>query len=361
MGRALRVGVVGTSWWVELEHLPGLASRGDAEVTALCGRNPERLAAVALRHGVREVFTDWREMIRRADLEVLLIATPNLLHHPIALAALEAGLHVMCEKPLALDLAQAREMAARARAAARETLTFFTYRAVGAAAAVKRLVGEGFLGTPFRASAFYLKDSHLRPERPLTWRMRRAEAGTGVLADLGSHLVDLLRFFVGEFVQVCGQWQTPMPERPGGRADADEDCAFLAELEGGAQALVHASKIVAGRGNYQRVELCGREGTLVYEADPGGGGPSFAGRVLCARPGRPELVPLALPADLAAGLEGEEQAGRLLAYRRLTDPFFAALAGQGGGGHPDFQDGAAVQSVLEAVASSAERGGWVRI
>jgi predicted dehydrogenase len=299
-------------------------------------------------------------MIARGGLDVLVIATPNALHHPQAMAAIDAGLHVVCEKPLALDVSQAREMAARAGAAGRRTLTFFTHRAVAAAAHVKRLVGEGFLGRPLHVSAEYKSASHLREGKPLAWRMRRAESGTGALGDIGSHVVDLVRWWLGDFSRVAGQWQTFARERSGGVADADEDCSFLAQLACGAQGVFQASKLVPGRGNYQRVELSGSQGTLVYEAEPGFDA-TWEGRVLAGRSDAHGLAPVALPRDLAAGLDAaDDRAGRNEAYRRLTDPFFAAIRG-GGSVSPDFHDGAAVQAVLDAVALSAEHGRWVDV
>src|SRR5512136_1400730 len=183
----LRVGVIGTSWWADQEHLPGLQARPDVDVVALCGRNPERLEAMAAKYNVRQTFADWRRLVARAGLDVLVILTPNVLHHPQAMAALDLGMHVICETPLALNATLARELAARADAANVKTLTFFTHRAVAAAAHVKRLVGEGFLGRPLSVNAMYLAASHLDPNRPLAWRNVRAQAGVGALSDVGTH------------------------------------------------------------------------------------------------------------------------------------------------------------------------------
>jgi predicted dehydrogenase len=355
-----RVGVIGTSWWADLEHLPGMRSRPDVELSALCGRDRSRLEAMAAKHGVPATFTDWREMIARGGLEVLVVATPNALHREQALAAIAAGLHVVCEKPLAMNAGQAREMAARAEAAGLKTLTFFTHRAVAAAAHLKRLLGEGAIGRVHHVGAEYFSASHLKPGKPASWRMRRAESGTGVLGDIGSHLLDLVRWWVGDFERVAGQWQTLTRERNGGAVDADEECSFLARLAGGAQAVFQASKLVAGRGNWQRVELHGERGSLVYEAEPGVD-PDWLGRLYAGRPEGQGLAPLPPPPDLAAGLAGPDpQACRNGAYRRLTDPFFQAIRG-GGSVSPDFGDGAAVQAVLDAVAESAERGAWVDV
>jgi predicted dehydrogenase len=350
-----RVGVVGTSWWSDLEHLPGLRARGDVEVAALCGRNPERLAEMAARHGAARTFTDWREMLAAGGLDAVVLATPNDLHHPQALAAIEAGLHVICEKPLALDAGQAREMASRAEAAGRKTLTFFTHRAVAAATHVKRLVDDGFLGRLVQVSAAYLTASHLE-EKPLAWRMVRARSGTGALGDIGSHVVDRVRWWAGDVARVVAQWQTLHRA-----VDADESCSFLAELASGAQAVFQASKLVAGRGNWQRIELNGTRRTLVYEAEPGFD-PTWEGRLFVGNAERPGLEVLPLPGELTRGLDGPDvQADRNEAYRRLTEPFFAAIRSGGGRPRPDFADGAAVQAVLDAVARSAEEGRWVDV
>lgn len=356
----LRVGVIGTSWWAELEHLPGLASRGDVELAALCGRDPARLAAVAARHRIPETYTDWRELLARGRLDVLVVSTPNLLHRAQALAAVDVGVHVICEKPLAMSLDEAREMADRAEARGARTLTFFTHRALAASAQAKRLLDGGLLGRPLHVSATYFTNSHLRPGKAAGWRMRRAEAGTGVLGDIGSHLVDLVRWWLGDFTRVSGQWLTATRQRGGVETDADEQVSFLAQLACGAQAVFQATKLAAGRGNLQRVELLGTQGSLVWEAEPGFD-PTWEGRLWTARPEETRLEPVPIPPDLARGLDTPDpQANRNEAYRRLTDPFFAAIR-DGGRARPDFRDGAAVQAVLDAVAESAERARWVDV
>ncbi|MGC3999277.1 MAG: Gfo/Idh/MocA family oxidoreductase [Anaeromyxobacter sp.] len=299
MAGRVRVGVIGTSWWAELEHLPGLRSRDDVEVTALCGRDPARLAEVAGRQGVPHTFTDWHALIRSGRVDAVVIALPNALHHPVAMAALQAGLHVICEKPLALDLARARELAETARAAGRATLTFFTHRQVGAVAQLKRLVERGALGQPVHVSASYFTASHLKPGKAAAWRMMRAESGTGVLGDLGSHLVDLVRWLLGDLTRVSAHWLTVTPERDGVVTDADESVSFLAQLACGAQGVFQASKLVAGRGNQQRLELHGTAASLLYEAEPGYD-PTFEGRLWLGRPDRSALEPVPLDPDSAA-------------------------------------------------------------
>jgi predicted dehydrogenase len=241
-----------------------------------------------------------------------------------------------------------------------KTMTFFTHRAVAATAHVKRLVDEGFLGEPRHVSAMYLSASHLDPSKPLAWRMVRAEAGTGALGDTGSHLIDLVRWWLGGVARVAGQWQTFVRERPGGAADADDAATFLAQLACGAQAVFQANKLAAGRGNYQRVELYGSQGTCIYEAEPGYDA-TWEGRIFAGRADKYGIEQLHLPKQLVAGLNTkDEQANRNEAYRRLTDPFFAAIR-NGGAVSPDFNDGAAVQAVVDAVAQSATSGKWVDV
>lgn len=364
MADRIRVGVIGTSWWVDLAHLPGLGARGDVEVAALCGRDPAKLGALAAKFGVPATYTDWRALLAHPGLRAVVIATPNVLHPEQARAALDAGLGVVCEKPLALAAADARAVAARARTAGLAGMTFFTHRTVGAAAQVKRLVARGFLGRPLHASAQYLTSSQLKPGKPFSWKMNRAESGSGALGDIGSHLVDMVRWFLDDgYAAVVGQWQTLPVARAGGTADADDDCSFLARMTSGVQAVFQFTKLAPGYGNLQRVELHGTEGTLVYEADPGGD-PTWEGRVLAGRGLAGGVTPVPLDADLVAGLAGvPEPASRAEAYRRLTDPFFQAVAGRAPAAAvtPSLEDGAAVQAVLDAVAASVERGAWVEV
>jgi predicted dehydrogenase len=352
----LRAGVVGTGWWAEIEHLPGLRSRSDVEVRAICGRNPERLKTIADKFAIPNRFTDWREMIEKGDLDLIVIVTPNVLHHPIAMAALKAKMHLICEKPLAMNAAQAHEMAALAAANQRKTLTFFTHRALAAAAQMKRLVSEGFLGKPLHASAVYFSASHLKEGKPASWRMRRSEAGTGVLGDIGSHVIDLVRWWLGDFARVSAQWQTVTRERPGGAVDGDESVAFLSQLKSGVPCTIQASKLVAGRGNFQRVELFGDRASLIYEAEPGIDA-DWIGRLWSGHADSVGLTKMEL--HNTQGLE-TQQGGRVEAWRRLTEPFFAAIQ-NGGSVSPDFADGAAVQEVLDAVATSAEQKRWIEI
>jgi len=142
------IGVVGTSWWAEAMHLAGLANHPQANGVAVCGRHQERAEALAQQWDIPEEYNDYRDMIAQADLDAIVIATGNDSHYPIATAALEAGLHVLCEKPLALDVAQAEEMTRKAAEKEATTLVPFTYRFMPTNRYLKQLVDEGFIGRP---------------------------------------------------------------------------------------------------------------------------------------------------------------------------------------------------------------------
>ncbi len=369
MSDRLRFAVVGTRFWSEGFHLPGLSARGDVTIAALCGRDRAHAQAVAARFDWPALYTDWREMLARERLDGIAIVTPNALHHPIALAAFDAGLHVICDKPLALDAQQAREMLERARAKKRQHLTMFTYRAMPAARRVKELIDAGYLGRPYHVTGVYYHTSLLDPSRPVAWRMQRAEAGAGTLADLGVHLVDLTRWWVGDFARVSGHLATYTRVRPDPRTgtptpvDADDAAVFVAELAGspGAQGFFHVSKVTGGRGNYIRLELYGSEGALILEADPGNR-ENWIGTLLGARRGDHDFNDLEVPARLAAGFDKPDTALSLAAaYRVITDPFFAAIRANSASAPEvpsSFVDGLAAQEVIDAVVRSAASGRW---
>src|SRR5687767_14051826 len=146
MPTIVRIGVVGTSWWADGFHLPSLASHPRAEIAAICGRDRVRAEALALKYGIPAVFADYREMIDTGGLDALVVLAPDALHYQIVMQGLEAGLHVVCEKPLALGAVQARDMYEQAEAAGVVHMTFFTWRWVPYCRYLKQLVDEGFIG-----------------------------------------------------------------------------------------------------------------------------------------------------------------------------------------------------------------------
>ncbi len=354
----VRTAVIGTSWWAEGAHLPGLRARPDVELAALCGRNPQRLAEMAAKYAIPRTFTDYHAMLAEVRPEVVVVATPNHTHAPMTLAALEAGAHVICEKPLALDAAQAAAMLARAEALGRRHLVLFSYRGLPAPRFLKTLIDDGYIGRPHHVQGTYLHASWLDVNRPANWKFLKAEGGSGVLHDLGAHVIDLVQWWLGPAVRAAGSLRTFIGERP--RADGtrvavetDDAAACVLELAEGAQVTLQVSRVAPGRHNYQRFELYGDRGVLVYEYEQAW---AHLGRVWGARAGEGELRPIPLPDDLAAGFAGPETFPAV--YRALTDPFFASLRAAGPAAAPSFFDGLAAQRVIEAVLRSAESGRW---
>ncbi|OGO41285.1 MAG: hypothetical protein A2Z04_05115 [Chloroflexi bacterium RBG_16_57_9] len=369
----MRVGIIGTSWWVETAHLPGLLAEPRAEVVALCGRNAVRLNALADAHGVPLRFADYREMLDRAQLDVVVVSTPNVTHHPMTLAALDAGAHVICEKPLAMDVAQAREMLERAEAAGRRHMTFFTWRALPSVAWMQKLIHQGYIGTPYFVNAAYFSPLAADPDKPAVWRLLKAQAGSGALGDIGAHMIDMLRWCLGEFRQVIGLMTTRVPRRPALQAewsdlftgtdpvppspsramtdvDADDVCAFVGNLVNGSQVSCQVSFLAHGRDNFQRLEIYGNEGALIHELSEIA---PLTGRLLGARRGEQQFNPIPLPPELTAGMD-DERVAMAAKYRRLVGPFFEAIE-QGGEFAPSFVDGLRVQEVIDAVIRSGER------
>lgn len=366
MSNPLRFAVVGTRNWSASFHLPGLAARSNVILVALCGHDRIAAQARAQQFSISHVYTDWREMIEREPLDGIAIGTPNHMHAPIALAAFGAGLHVICDKPLALNSTEARAMLDRAVERDRRHLVMFNYRSMPAARRIQELVQTGYLGRIFHVTALYEHNSYVDPDKPFAWRMSKAESGTGTLGDLGSHIVDLVRWWIGDFAQVSGRLVTFNRERRDATGklrtvDVDDAAAFMAEMQDGAQALFQVTKLAPGRGNYLRIELYGSEGALVLDADPGRRD-NWVGTLLGARRDDKDLVPLEVPSRLTAGFEtGDVQRSLVSSFKIMSDPFFAAIQVGGGRVPSDFSDGLAVQHVIDAVAQSAETGQWTPV
>src|SRR5690349_20827289 len=190
----------------------------DPAMNVLCGRNAEAVQAAATKLGWKDTETDWRKLLGRDDVQLVDVCTPGDSHAEIAVAALEAGKHVLCEKPLANTVEEAERMAAAADAAAADgvrAMVGFTYRRVPAIALARQLVAEGRIGEIRHVRAQYLQDWIADPEAPLSWRLDKSKAGSGALGDIGAHIVDLTQHITGQrLTSVSGQLETFVKERP---------------------------------------------------------------------------------------------------------------------------------------------------
>jgi predicted dehydrogenase len=344
----------------------------EPKLVALGGRNAAGAAELARRFDWQHVETDWRKLIAREDVQLVDICTPGDTHAEIAIAALAAGKHVLCEKPLANSVAEAEAMAAaaeRARADGVRSMVGFTYRRVPAVALARKLIAEGRIGEIRQVRAEYLQDWLSDPQAPLSWRLDKEKAGSGALGDIGAHAVDLTHFLTGQRISgVSGITETfvrerPLPDGSGtGPVTVDDAAVFVARLESGALGTFTATRFASGRKNSLRIELNGTRGSLafdledmnalyLYEDATPAQTRGFT-RILVTEPEHPYLSAWWPPGHLLGYEHGfsHQAADLLAAIHRGEDPA------------PSFADGLAVQRVIAAVAHSAGDGSaWTAI
>jgi predicted dehydrogenase len=355
------------------------------ELTAVAGRNKEAVSAAAERLGFASMETDWRALVERDDIDVVDICTPGDSHAVIAVAALQAGKHVLCEKPLANTVDEAEQMAAVARAEAERgvwAMCGFTYRRTPALALARRLVEAGRIGTVRQVRAQYLQDWLHDPDAPMTWRLDKAKSGSGALGDLGAHLVDTTQWLTGQAITgVSAIVQTFVTSRPlsgersglGGHgetgADAprgevtvDDAALFTARFADGAIATFEATRFALGRKNALRVEINGTAGSIAFDFEENNVLQFFDGtepveeqgfrRILVTEPEHP-YVSAWWPPGHGLGYEH--------GFTHQVVDLVSAIA-ENRQPAPSFEDGLMVQRVLGAVEDSAAHdSGWTEI
>jgi predicted dehydrogenase len=349
-------------------------------MTALAGRDATRVAAAAERLGWESTETSWQGLIAREDIDLVDVCTPGNTHAEIAIAALEAGKHVLCEKPLANTVEEAEAMSAAAeRAAGRgiHAMVGFTYRRVPAIALARKLVAGGRIGTIHHVRAQYLQDWIVDPEAPLSWRLEKEKAGSGALGDIGAHIVDLTQFITGDTLsRVAGRLRTFVDERPlpaehaglagtagtgRGRVTVDDAATFLAEFRGGALGVFEATRFATGRKNAIRIEINGSRGSLAFDFEDmnllhffdGTEDVETAGfrRILVTEPQHPYVAAWWPPGHLLGYEHG---------FTHQVVDLVEDLA-SGTAPSPSFADGLQVQRVLAAVERSSDTDSWQEI
>ncbi|MDG4840982.1 Gfo/Idh/MocA family oxidoreductase [Micromonospora sp. WMMD967] len=388
--KELRVGMVGYAFmgaahsqaWRTVNRVFDLPTR--ARMALICGRDTGKVADAADRLGWEAYTTDWRDLINRDDIDVIDVCTPGDSHAEIALAALAAGKHVLCEKPLANTVEEARAMTAAAevaRAAGVRSMCGFNYRRVPAVTMMRQLVADGRLGVIRHVRATYLQDWIVDPQFPLVWRLQKDRAGSGALGDIGAHIIDLTQFVTGQRISgVSAVTETFVKERPlpaessglaatvdGGTAPTgpvtvDDAAVFVARLDGGALATYEASRFATGRKNALRVEINGSLGSVVfdlerlnelefYDATRPTAEQGFS-RILVTEGEHPYMSAWWPPGHII----GYEHS-----FTHEMRDFIEAVA-TGVDPTPSFADALQVQLVLDAVARSAELGSsWTEV
>jgi len=236
----------------------------------ICGRDESRLKQAAVKLGWEETETSWEKLVLRDDIDIVDIATPSDSHHNIAIKAAENGKHVFCEKPLAVNLMQARKMLEAAEKNNVRHQTGFNYRFCPAIATAKKMIESGKLGTVRHIRARYLQDYLTNPDVGMMWRLRKEICGSGSLGDLGSHAIDLARYLCGDIKTVVGMQKTFIKKRPDGNGgfgevNVDDASVFVAEFESGALGTFESSRYASGHKNDLGIEVCGDLGSVKFD------------------------------------------------------------------------------------------------
>lgn len=348
-------------------------------MAAVAGRDEKLVRAAAAQLGWESTESSWQALIARDDIDLIDVCTPGHTHAEIAIAALEAGKHVLCEKPLANSVEEAEAMvvaAEKAKAEGVRSMVGFTYRRVPAIGLARRLVAEGRIGTIHHVRAQYLQDWIVDPEAPLSWRLDKSKAGSGALGDIGAHIVDLAQYITGDTIAtVTGRLETFVKERPlpaeshtglSGTAGAtgrgpvtvDDAAAFLAHFRGGALGVFEATRFANGRKNAIRIEINGSRGSIAFDFEDmnvlhfydGDDGPAAAGfrRILVTEAEHPYVAAWWPPGHLL----GYEHGFTHQVVDLVTD------IAKGADPIPSFADGLQVQRVLAAVEASSLSSSW---
>ncbi len=218
----------------------------------VCGRNQQKLEAFARQWGWQQTSPDWQEVVNRKEIDAVDIAVPNALHAPIALAAARSGKMIFCEKPLAMSLTQAREMASAAKSV--PNLVWFNYRRVPAVAFAKQLILEGKLGKVYHYRSYYFNQSGVDPAKAQTWRYHADQAGSGAIGDLLSHSIDMALYLNGEISELSAMKHTFIPGR-----EVDDAVSVMARFKNGSLGSFEASRFGVGRRNGNGFEIYGSE------------------------------------------------------------------------------------------------------
>ncbi|WP_274363198.1 Gfo/Idh/MocA family protein [Paenibacillus thermotolerans] len=381
--KKIRVGMIGYKFmgkahshaYRDIPFYMGLEA--EPVLQAIAGRDENAVKEAALKMGWASWETDWRKLIEREDIDLVDIGTPNNVHAEMAIAALEAGKHVVCEKPLAMNAKEAFKMYKAAVKSGKVHMISHNYRYVPAVQMAKQMIEKGLIGTIRHFRGVYLQDWITDPNFPLIWRLRKEVCGSGALGDLLAHSLDLARFLVGEISKVSATMSTFIPQRPigdmtgglnakvsgdiMGEVDVDDAVACLAQFENGAMGVFEASRFALGNRNGNRFEINGSKGSIRWDME------------------NMNNLQVFLESD-SAGLQGfrtinctEEAhpfaraywpAGHIIGYEHTFINLLSELIRGIEAGEcptPNFEDGMANQVVLDCIADSASSGKWVAV
>jgi predicted dehydrogenase len=376
MPKTLNVGMIGYKFmgrahsnaWLKADKFFDLKARPIMKV--ICGRDRTGVMNACHRWGWSQFVTDWREVINDPTIDIVDINTPNDTHAEIAIAAAKARKAVLCEKPLAMDVKQARQMVDAVKKAGVVNMVCHNYRRIPAIVLAKKMIAGGELGRIYHYRARYAQDWIVDPNFPLGWRLQSKIAGSGAHGDINAHIIDLGRYLIGEFSEVCGQMETFIKERPlpgesskKGKVTVDDAVMFIGRFENGALANLEATRFALGRKNGIQIEVNGSKGSLVFdfedmnrlkyynEADPDDRR-GFRDILVTQGGGVHPYVGNWWPPGHIIGYEHT--------FVHTIADFINAVVDKHSV-QPTFEDGLADQIVLDAVEKSAKTRKWVAI
>ena len=338
------------------------------QLHTLCGRDRAAVKAAAKKYGWSRAVTRWEEVVADPEIDIVDISTANDTHAEIAIAAARAGKHVLCEKPLALNVTQARAMLAAVKKAGVVHMVCHNYRRIPALAQARKMIAAGDLGRIFHYRARYLQDWIVDPEFPLVWRLQNTIAGSGAHGDINAHIIDLGRFLIGEFSEVCGRMETFIKERPlpgakrkKGRVTVDDAVVTLGKFKNGTLACLEASRFALGRKNHIQVEINGSKGSLVFDFEDMNRLKYFNNADPDDRRGyRDIIVTEGVHPYVGAWWPG----GHIIGYEHtFVHTFFDFIQAvvKGKPVQPTFADGLQNQIVMEAIEKSSRQRRWVKV
>ena len=384
MKRKLSVGMIGYSFmgkahsnaWRQAGKFFDLPA--DIEMDTICGRNVAQVEKAKDKFGWTKTSADWRAVVADPAIDIIDITTPNDSHAEIAIEAARHGKAVLCEKPLALNVAECEAMAAAVKKAGVVNMVCHNYRRIPAIALAKQMIGEGLLGDRiFHYRARYAQDWITSPDFPLVWRLQSKIAGSGAHGDIDAHIIDLGRYLVGEIKEVCGVMETFIKERPlpvegtvgrnakasdkTGRVTVDDAVSWIGRFKNGALANLEATRFAHGRKNHITLEINGSKGSIAFNFEDMNRLEYYSAEDPAGRRGFRSIL-VTEGAHPYAGAWWPP--GHIIGYEHtfvntFADFVKAVVAGKSV--QPTFADGLANQRVLAAVAQSAKTRQWVKV
>ena len=353
----------------------------DVEMHTVVGRDPKALEEARIQLGWKNSSTDWKAVVNSPDIDIIDINTPNDSHAEIAIAAAKAGKHILCEKPLALNVAQCEEMVAAAKKAKIVHMVCHNYRRIPAIALAKKLIEEGTLGEIYHYYARYAQDWIVDPEFPLVWRLQKGVSGSGTHGDINAHIIDLARYLVGEFKEVCGLMHTFIKERPlqdqsgkgdglgakagkkMGKVTVDDAAMFIGRFKNGALANLEATRFALGRKNHIAIEINGSKGSLSFDFEDMNRLKFFDNTQPQDRQGFRDIL-VTQGGGVHPYVGNWWPPGHIIGYEHPfvhTVADFVQAVVNGKPVQPTFEDGLENERVLEAVEQSAKTRQWVKV